>query len=226
MSLIHGRRDGTWPRRYARWGFTLVELLVVIAIIALLASLLSPALSGAKARARQAQCLNNLKQIGVATLMYAHDNAGLLRINDPLDPGVTWATFLSTNQNLPAFQVFLCPTYPPRQFTNWIRIYGIRLDPPTNYTQGDFQQFLRVESVVNPTEYLHVADTTSRGRAGIGAQQFYYFRAASEKEVHARHQQKADGLFLDGHVEGCGQLRLETLGISALYEADTVPGYF
>jgi len=57
-----------------RPGFTLVELLVVIAIIAILAALLLPVLSAAKARARRTVCLNNLKQINLATRMYAEDN--------------------------------------------------------------------------------------------------------------------------------------------------------
>ncbi|MBI4663713.1 MAG: type II secretion system protein [Verrucomicrobia bacterium] len=209
-----------------RRGFTLIELLVVIAIIAILASMLAPAISNAKQRAKQVQCLNNLKQIGLTTLMYAQENGGRLQLNDPLHAGVTWAAILSTNQDLKPFEVFLCPSYPPRQFTNWIRIYGVRLDPPPEYSRGELQEFLHLESISKPDEYLHVADTTSRGRSGIGAQQFYYFRSASEKEVHARHGHKADGLFIDGHVESCARKRLEGLGIAALYEADTVPGYF
>lgn len=53
--------------------FTLIELLVVIAIIAVLAALMAPALSSAKEKARSTQCMNNLKQIGLAIMMYGDD---------------------------------------------------------------------------------------------------------------------------------------------------------
>jgi len=95
-------------------GFTLIELLVVIAIIAILAAILFPVFSKAREKGRQVQCLNNQRQIAVATLMYVQEHDEVLPIAKEFWSVVKLSSALSNTSlalQTKILKVTTCPDY-------------------------------------------------------------------------------------------------------------------
>ena len=190
-----------------RSGFTLVELLVVLAVIALLAAILLPALSKAKESARTTQCLNQMRQLGLAVRLYVDENgdafprsehsafaSGQLPWERSLAPLLGSSTTAWTNL---LKGLYHCPS--DKRTTPWS--YGLNvyyeLGPDDDYT-GKPQTWRRPTQVPRPSATVLFAENNSR--ADHLMPEFWYSQADAVDLASTRHKERASYTFVDGHA--------------------------
>jgi prepilin-type N-terminal cleavage/methylation domain-containing protein len=191
-------------------GFTLVELLVVIGIIAILISLLMPALQSARAASRDTVCMSNMRQLGMAFHTYASQNKGVLppgfgfpAVGSDYDH--CWATYLSKQMNKERTlstgnPVFNCPN---SEKTTWfdyampkgLSILGLFGPPATNWRQISF--YRKSSTTVLLFDWHWALPVSDWWAPPSGAM------CDDTNRRILRHQKnkKDNFLFLDGHVE-------------------------
>src|SRR5262245_11797056 len=113
--------------------------------------MLLPALNTGKAKAKQTQCVNNFKQVGLAILKDSGDARIHFQLPSPLDTKISCGSLLYSNQTDTSLSVFRGPSYPPyvytNAYTNWFCTFGVWSDPPDTVTSGNLKQDIVLTSI-------------------------------------------------------------------------------
>jgi prepilin-type N-terminal cleavage/methylation domain-containing protein/prepilin-type processing-associated H-X9-DG protein len=243
-------------------GFTLVELLVVIGIIAVLISLLLPALNKAQRAAQGVQCESNMRQIGTLLQMYGADNQYRVPIPSqhvlPSNGFMAWTSWLTGQSNevngsgvlVPLFKcqiytkatsnLLACPSEFPENFNlgsgayySYGLLYGgtvSGVNASKTWIIADSagnQIYQNLNKVPRSAQMPWLADTVIYGGIDSGRQWYYFLGGSSVVSagggsigIHMRHNNQANILFYDGHVDSLGSGDLGALNLKVVVTAN------
>ena len=179
-----------FPKKFI---FTLIELLVVMAIIAILTSILLPALQMAKAQGYGILCKSNLKQCGSAHYSYGIDYNEFIPLNHS---DSRWSAFMVDDYMLK--KVRFCPSNPPSESAvNSYWTYGA-------YFRGQFYKINKINSFCwekqSLSDNILLADTIYTHSSFFGYQVFIFEFGVSNYSIHTRHNHQSCCLMYDMHV--------------------------
>jgi prepilin-type N-terminal cleavage/methylation domain-containing protein/prepilin-type processing-associated H-X9-DG protein len=202
-------------------GFTLIELLVVIAIIAILASMLLPALNAARDTAKQISCVNNMKTLGLQMNMYLDDHDS--RFTEEIAPNDgkprTWGSLLYHNYKVTG-KVFVCPKRVINKCASWpyapdgvmwstaktISDAGESLWKYTNYGMNEFLFDAKISQVKKSSKTVMLAESVQGARKTDPAKVLagaWRVRGSGYSSVEVAlpvHDGKCNIAWVDGHV--------------------------
>lgn len=204
-----------------RNGFTLIELLVVIAIIAILAAILFPVFAQARAKARQTACLSNLKQLGLAYMMYAqdydevsphipddadwwvmiypyHKNVNLIQCPDRDENGPWSSDYLGTRVTTPKLSGYGY-NWGPINYRGGGVLERQQADPGRSGRQ--YNPGKPLAAFVHPSQTFAFGDTydTPRQTIGIGFAADHFYGTSNSAIRHSGGQ--FNYVFMDGHAK-------------------------
>jgi len=212
MRLVSRKRRCYRRLHVTHTGFTLIELLVVIAIIAILAAMLLPALKSARESARRASCVSNLRQLGLALIMYTQD------WDEYLPPGgdgtYGWDYFLNQTGNLDNTDLLECPSdkvpraapsYLPRSYqanrgnaSNWPAATGVM----ALYGSAKLSQIPEPTGTILLVEGSWSINRVFSSSASVIGKPIYDLTGDSNvQRIFTLHSGGTNWLFCDGHVE-------------------------